>query len=253
MGGTERSDVRPGQDGSHFSVEVAEDTVRVGDHEVSSNKHATRWLGVWIDSKMTLKEHHSARMKSARKAMGRLRRLTGQMGLCPDACRKALVACGQATALYGAELWWDGRKGAGVKNRCDELQKLENQLGWAVTGNFRTTNLGVVMAASGLRPAECLLNNRSRRHALRLMSLPKGNQARSLPGDNTAMGRRMVHFSDYSGRVEEITPTGGGATELGAAIPIAVAEWGEEGGRPTSGRTARGTRTGQQDTRKGLR
>ena len=47
-------------------------------------------------------------------------------GLRGRACRKALVACVQATALYGAELWWDDRKGAGVKNRCDELQKLEN-------------------------------------------------------------------------------------------------------------------------------
>ena len=37
------------------------------------------------------------------------------------------------------------------------------------------------MAESGLRPAESLLNNRSRRHVLRLMSLPKGNQAKSLP------------------------------------------------------------------------
>ena len=76
-----------------------------------------------------------------------------------------------------------GRPGRrGVKNRCDELQRLENQLGRAVTGNFQTTNLGVVMAESGLRPAESLLNNRSRRHVLRLMSLPKGNQAKSLPG-----------------------------------------------------------------------
>jgi len=249
VGGTERSDVRPGQDGSHFSVEVAEDTVRVGDHEVSSNKHATRWLGVWIDSKMTLKEHHSARMKSARKAMGRLRRLTGQMGLCPDACRKALVACGQATALYGAELWWDGRKGAGVKNRCDELQKLENQLGWAVTGNFRTTNLGRV----GIAPGGVPLEQQKPTSCAKADVVAQGKPSEVPPGDNTAMGRRMVHFSDYSGRVEEITPTGGGATELGAAIPIAVAEWGEEGGRPTSGRTARGTRTGQQDTRKGLR
>jgi len=71
------------------------------------------------------------------------------------------VACVQASALYGAELWWDDREGSGVKNRCDELQRLENQLGRAVTGNFRTTNLGVVMAESGLRPAESHLNNRS--------------------------------------------------------------------------------------------
>jgi len=37
-------------------------------------------------------------------------------------------------------------------------------------GNLRTTNMGVVMAESGLLPAESLLNNRSRRHVLRLMS-----------------------------------------------------------------------------------
>ena len=54
----------------------------------------------------------------------------------------------------------DDRKVAGVKNRCDELQKLENQLGRVVTGNFRTTNLGIVMAESGLRPAESLLNSK---------------------------------------------------------------------------------------------
>jgi len=101
------------------------ETVRVGNDEIPFNKQAARRLGVWIDSKMTLKEHHSARMKSARKAMGRIRRLTGQTGLCPGACRKALVACVQATALYGAELWWDDREGAGagVKNRRDEIGK----------------------------------------------------------------------------------------------------------------------------------
>src|SRR5258705_9198788 len=157
--------------------------------------------------------------------MTRIRGLTGKM------CRKALVACVQASALYGAELWWDDREGAGVKNRCDELQRLENQLGRAVTGNFRTTNLGVVMAESGLRPAESLLNNRSRRHVLRLMSLPKGNQAKSLPGCNTTVGQRMVHFSEYSGRVEEIHLPEDCPTELDAAISIADEEWAEQKAR----------------------
>ena len=145
------------------------------------------------------------------------------------------MACVQATGLYGAELWWDDREGTGVKNRRDEIQKLENQLGRAVTGNFRMTNLGVVMAESGLRPAECLLNNRSRRHVLRLMSLPKGNQAKSLPGCNTAMGRRMVDFSDYSGRVEEIVLPEKGPTELDAVITVADAAWAEQEARKADG------------------
>ena len=53
-------------------------------------------------------------MKKARRAMQCIRRLTGQMGLCA-AYKRALVACVQASALYGAELWWDDRQGAGVK------------------------------------------------------------------------------------------------------------------------------------------
>jgi len=84
------------------------------------------------------------------------------------------------------------------------------------------------MAESGLRPAESLLNNRSRR---KLMSLPKGNQAKSLPGCNTAMGQRMVHFSEYSSRVEEIYLPEDGPTELGTRTSIANAEWAEQEAR----------------------
>ena len=187
--------------------------------------------------------------------MGCIRRLTGQMGLCPAACKKVLLACVQASALYGAELWWDDRKGAGVKNRCDELQKLENQMGPAVTGNFRTTNLGVVMAESGLRPAESVLN-RSRRHVLRLMSLPRGNQAKSLPGGNTPMGQRMVHFSEYSGRVEEIAyrKTDRRNSRRTSQSPTQSGRNRRRGGRTPnwgwcSGRTGPGTRTVERGMR----
>jgi len=44
------------------------------------------------------------------------------------------VACVHASALYGAELWWDDREGAGVKNRREELQRVESQLGRTVQG-----------------------------------------------------------------------------------------------------------------------
>jgi len=213
------------------------ESVRVGDHDIPFNKHATRWLGVWIDSKMTLKEHHSARMKKARRAMGCIRRLTGQMGLCPAACKKVLVACMQASALYGAELWWDDRKGAGVKNRRDELQRLEDQMGRAVTGNFRTTNLGVVMAESGLRPAESLLNNRSRRHVLRLMSLPRGKPSQVPPG-------RQHAYGTTDGPLQRVFRSGGGSLLTGGRTDGTRGErlnrrrrvggtGGEEGGLPT--------------------
>ena len=106
-----------------------------------------------------------------------------------------------------------------VKNRCNELQKLENQLGWAITGNFRTTNLGVVMTEPGLRPAE-----RKPRAGYPRETRPRPYLAATQPWGNTAMGQRMVHFSEYSGRVEEIYLLEDRPTELVASISIADAE-----------------------------
>ena len=51
-------------------------TVAVGNNNVPFNKEATRWLGIWLDAQLSLKEHHATRMKEGSKAMTRLRRLT---------------------------------------------------------------------------------------------------------------------------------------------------------------------------------
>ena len=83
--------------------------VVVGDSKVPFNKEATRWLGVWLDSQLTLKEHHAVWMKSGRKAMTRLHRLTGEMGLSPAICRKVMKACVQSVAMFGAGAMVEGR------------------------------------------------------------------------------------------------------------------------------------------------
>jgi len=83
-------------------------TVAVGANDVPFNKEVTRRLGIWLDAQLSLKEHHATRMKEGRKAMTRLRRLTGQMGLSPANCRKVMMACVQSTTMFGAELWWKG-------------------------------------------------------------------------------------------------------------------------------------------------
>ena len=33
--------------------------MKVGDNEVPFNKEARWWLGVWLDSQLTLQEHHA--------------------------------------------------------------------------------------------------------------------------------------------------------------------------------------------------
>jgi len=135
-------------------------TVAVGADIIPFNKAATRWLGVWLDSQLTLKDHHATRLKEGRKAMTRLRRLPGQMGLSPANCRKVMTACAQLVAMFGAELWWKGDHVRGTMGQAEELQLLGNQEARATTGCFRTTNLGALSMESGIRAAAAQLENR---------------------------------------------------------------------------------------------
>jgi len=160
------------------------------------------WLGIWFDSQLTLKEHHAIRPKDGKKAMARLRRLIGQMGLSPANCRKVMTACIQSVAMFGSELWWKGGHVPGIVGRADELQLLVNQEARATTGCFRTTNLGALSMESGLRAATTQLENRQRRVGLRLLSLPQGDQAREVVGAPTEIGRRLTNALAYAGRTE---------------------------------------------------
>jgi len=177
-------------------------TVRVGDSEVPFNRAAARWLGVWLDSQLTLKEHRARRRKDGRNTLVRLRRLAGQKGLSPANCRKVMTACIQSVAMFGAELWWNGTQAIGTIGRANELQLLVNQQARAVTGCFRTTNRGVLSMESGLRPAAAQLENRQRRFALRLLSLPQGDRAKEVVGAAMQIGRRLTTALDYTGAVE---------------------------------------------------
>jgi hypothetical protein len=109
-------------------------SVQVGSAMVNFNKSATKWLGVWIDSALSFRQHQHAMLKNARNAQARLRRLAGKMGLVPDSVRRTQVACVQVVALYGSELWWKGEAVYGSIGKAADLQKLVNQQARAVTG-----------------------------------------------------------------------------------------------------------------------
>ena len=101
-------------------------------------QEATLWLGVYLDSSLTLKEHHRTRMRKARQAEDRLRRFTGQFGLTPEHCRRIQVACVQASALFGSELWWTN--GRGFKGQANDMQLMVNRQARSTIGCYKSTN-----------------------------------------------------------------------------------------------------------------
>jgi len=141
--------------------------VRVGNHDVSYNKAATRWLGTWLDDMLTLNDHTKMTLAKARKAQNAVRSLMTKEGLSSEGCKRIQVAAVQAVALYGAELWWHGQE-----NRAQEVQWLLNEQGRRITGCFGTKLQGALMNDAGLRQAMALLHKQVRRYKLRQMMMP---------------------------------------------------------------------------------
>jgi len=141
-------------------------------------------------------------MNKGRKVLARLKRLAGQMELMSDNYHKVMTAYVQLVVMYGTELCWKGEGKPGMSGGAGELQKLVNQEARAVTGCFRTTNLGALTMESRLRPATAQLDNRQRQFTAQLLSLPAGSEARGIMGAHSAIGRRLEASIGYSGRVE---------------------------------------------------
>jgi len=135
--------------------------IRVGSGIIRCNTQTTCWLGVWMDAHLTFEEQHNGCMKQARAADARLRTLTKTYSVVPESVRAVQVACVQAVALYGSDLWWDPSE----VGRRDNLQLLLNRHAKSILGVLLTTPQGALMRKSGLTPAPVILDSRQQRFA----------------------------------------------------------------------------------------
>jgi hypothetical protein len=84
--------------------------VRVGEQTFKINQGATKWLGLWLDPKLSFKTHFEKRMASAKGALQRVASLSSSNGgLSVSLMRRVVVAAVTSVALYGAEVWWRGQ------------------------------------------------------------------------------------------------------------------------------------------------
>lgn len=79
-------------------------------NSVPFNKEVTRWLGVWIDSQLILKDHHAIRLKNGKNAPPPAHRA---VGLLLANCREVRTAYIQSVAAFGPELWRKGEQARG--------------------------------------------------------------------------------------------------------------------------------------------
>lgn len=66
--------------------------LRLGDQTIFFNKKATRWLGVWFDSRLTFSFHVNEKLRKAKIAESKIKGLSKTYGLSPSLVRRIQIA-----------------------------------------------------------------------------------------------------------------------------------------------------------------
>ncbi|RAL64848.1 hypothetical protein DID88_001444 [Monilinia fructigena] len=176
---------------------------------------ALRWLGVWLDRKLTFKRHIAERVEKARKVALHIKHLANTVHGPPAASlRKATITCVMPSLLYGAEAWYPGRtrlstggghlRGTMVSTRMgSRIAKADKVINLATKGVlpvWRTTPIVANLRDAGLPPCEVALEHIRINMALRLRRLDTKETAAASFNDwwNALPPNTVTIFSDGS-------------------------------------------------------
>jgi hypothetical protein len=87
--------------------EITAEPVQVGESLIQPSS-CVRWLGFFLDNKLSYKKHVQTKAAAAQKVFQRIKRLGNtQRGLTTQATRQLYTACVTLIADYGIQLWWN--------------------------------------------------------------------------------------------------------------------------------------------------
>jgi ribonuclease HI len=151
-----------------------------------------RWLGVWLDSRLSFRHHIHLKTAAATRAFFALKRLANsQSGLTASSTRQLYISTVLPVLDYGSEVWWLGQK-----SLISKMRIVQNGALRSVLGAFRTTPIAALEAEASIVPTITRLNYNSRRYALRILSLPSDHPIRERCPDSFPPGYPTIRTED---------------------------------------------------------
>ena len=131
----------------------------------------TRWLGFFLDKRLSFNKHVDIMCKRASSVINGLRCLGNTVrGLSQRHFRLLYVACVFPILTYGATVWYRPHKQ--VKTLVRKLEVVQNKAIRMITGAFKTTPIELIQLRSFLPPIEVWLKKLNQQAAIRLHKLP---------------------------------------------------------------------------------
>ncbi|KAL1952888.1 hypothetical protein VTO42DRAFT_4058 [Malbranchea cinnamomea] len=171
---------------------------------------AVRYLGIWLDRKLTFKKYVDTMAVKARQVAGGIQALSNTVRGAPvQLLRQAVQACMLPILCYRAEAWWPGKSrvvgGGEISNRVDSLmERLDLVLRQAIRGAlpvYWTTPIAALHRELEIPPIKLALDHRHAALAARIKGLDKrhplvrrGARAAHIPSYTTRFTRTAKHI-----------------------------------------------------------
>ncbi|KAM6508463.1 hypothetical protein FALCPG4_19002 [Fusarium falciforme] len=172
----------------HFSRSKLRSSPAIRHGDVAKQpESALRWLGIWLDSRLSFRVHVEKWAAKAKAVAYHLRGLANtKHGPLPSAVRSAVRACVEPVLLHGAEAWYPGTsrprwsqpsKDVPSSNQhlIQRMTEAMNQSMRAILPVWKTTPIAALHRESGIPPVAQLLEARRLRFSARLKSLDEAH------------------------------------------------------------------------------
>ena len=153
--------------------------------------HATKVLGVTLDSQLTFKDHLA---QVTQKAWRRVRMLSRLRGLRPGAVRQLYQSIVLSGLDYAASAWYARYLGRATPMFMQRLvAPIERYAAKVITNCFRTVSHEAACAEAGIRPSASRLTNKVWKFWVDIHTLPRDHLARKCLLQETAVNTVTAH------------------------------------------------------------
>src|SRR6266480_6083761 len=137
-------------------------------------KESVKYLGIWLDSKLSFRTHVEKKIALAKKVFMQIERLSNtEKELSFQAMRQLYVACMSSVADYGVLVWWNNQK-----HLLEKFQKLQNKALRKILDVFKTSSVSAMKIEASLSPLKVRFNKICKNYALRTLQMHENHSIR---------------------------------------------------------------------------
>lgn len=152
----------------HRKRQPVEDTLNIQETTLKP-KQIVRWLGIWLDQKLTFEEHIHKRLQLANGALQNIKRLTSpSWGLQLNKIRHLYISCVTPVLDYGSILW-QGKYG--TEKHSNKCQLLQNMAVRIITGAYYGSPAKALEVECAILPCRVRHLKLALNYALRILKL----------------------------------------------------------------------------------